>query len=113
MAIKLIHANDTRHLRLTIEDERAVSGLYNLTQAQTVEVAIGDCPSGAMQVFTFNAATVTVGPPANGQVDLTLTPAQTSLIPEGKHQVRVRVIEPDGDRYTVYTEVVSFRCPLD
>lgn len=112
MAIRLIHTNDTRHIRLTIADERAVSGLYNLSQASTVEVAIGECPSGALQVYSYSAPAVTIGPPGNGQVELTLTPAQTSAIPEGKHQVRVRVIEPDGDRYTVYQEVVSFLCPL-
>lgn len=112
MAIRMIHANDTRHLRLVIQDERAVSGLYNLSQAQTIEVAIGDCPDGAIAVYTFNAPAVTIGPPANGQVELTLTPAQTNAIPEGKHQVRVRVIEADGDRYTVYHEVVAFKCAM-
>lgn len=112
MAIKVIYQNDTRHIRVQVADERAVSGIYDLAQAQTVEVAIGDCPAGALQVYSFNAAAVTDGPPANGIVSLTLTPAQTSLIPEGKHEVRIRVIEADGDRYTVYTESVTFKCPM-
>jgi hypothetical protein len=43
---------------------------------------------------------------------LTLDPAQTALIPEGKHELRIRVIESDGDRYTVYTEVVLVKCAL-
>jgi hypothetical protein len=112
MAIRLIHINDTRHIRLTVSDERAVSGIYDLSQAQTVELAIGTCPTGALEVFSFPAASVTVGPPANGELSLTLTPAQTSLIPEGKHELRVRVIEPDGDRYTVYSELVAFKCAM-
>jgi len=112
MAVRVIYQNDTRHIRLQIADERAVSGIYDLSQAQTIEVAIGDCPTGALQVYSFLASAVIVGPPTNGEVSLTLTPAQTSLIPEGKHQFRVRVIEADGDRYTVYTEAVLFRCAM-
>jgi len=112
MAIRVIYQNDTRHIRMEIADERAVSGRYDLSQAQTVEIAIGDCPTGALQVFPYAAGPATVGPPANGLVSLTLTPAQTSLIPEGKHEFRVRVIEPDGDRYTVYSEKVAFKCPM-
>lgn len=112
MAIRVIYQNDTRHIRLQIADERAVSGIYDLSQADTVEVAVGVCPTGALQVFAFPAASVIVGPPANGEVSLTLSPAQTSSLPEGKHEFRVRVIEADSDRYTVYTEMVSVKCAL-
>lgn len=112
MAVRVIYQNDTRHLLLQIADPRDPSGIYDLSFAQTIEVAIGDCPAGAIQTFTFSASAVTVGPPANGEVSLTLDPAQTALIPEGKHELRIRVIESDGDRYTVYTEVVLVKCSL-
>jgi hypothetical protein len=112
MAVRVIYQNDTRHLLLRIADPRDPSGIYDLSFAQTIEVAIGDCPAGAIQTFTFSAAAVTVGPPANGVVSLTLDAAQTALIPEGRHELRIRVIESDGDRYTVYTEVVLVKCSL-
>jgi hypothetical protein len=112
MAVRVIYQNDTRHLLVQIADPRDASGLYNLSQAQAIELAIGDCPAGAIQTFSFVAGAVTVGPPANGQVSLTLDPAQTALLPEGKHQMRIRVIESDGDRYTVYTEAITVRCAM-
>lgn len=112
MAVRVIYQNDTRHLLLQIADPRDPSGIYDLSFAQTIEVAIGDCPAGAIQTFSFVAGAVTVGPPANGQVSLTLDPAQTALLPEGKHQMRIRVIESDGDRYTVYTEAITVRCAM-
>jgi hypothetical protein len=112
MAVRVIYQNDTRHLLLQIADPRDPSGIYDLSFAQTIEVAIGGCPAGAIQTFSFVAGAVTVGPPANGEVSLTLHPAQTALLPEGKHELRVRVLEADGDRYTVYTEMVTVKCSM-
>lgn len=112
MAIRTLYPGDTRHLNLHIADPRNSPANYNLAQAQTIELVIGDCELGTLRTISWSAAAVTVSPASAGNVSLTLLPSHTQTLAEGKYQLRIRVVEGDGDRYTVYSETLTVPCAL-
>jgi hypothetical protein len=112
MAIRTLYPGDTRHINLHISDPRVSSQNYNLSQAQSLEIVIGTCEQSTLRTISYVASAVTVGAASAGDVQLTLLPSATATLPEGKYQLRIRVVEADGDRYTVYTETVTVPCAL-
>lgn len=112
MAIRTLYPGDTRHLSLHVSDSRSVNNSYNLSQAQAIELVIGDCEQGTLRTISWVASAVTVSPASAGNVQLVLLPSHTASLPEGKYQLRIRVVEADGDRYTVYSETLTVPCAL-
>jgi hypothetical protein len=112
MGLRILYPGDTRHISLEIKDPLSGNGFYNLAAASAVEIVIGNCEDGTQHTVSVNATQVTLGNPALGKCLLTLLPSATATLPEGKYQLRIRVVEADGDRYTVYTETVTVPCAL-
>ena len=106
--METIYAGDTITIRLQITDPETGTGFYNLANATSIVVAIASTNSSeGVLIKTFSAASVMVGAASNGTVELKLLPADTDTITICNGVLQVRVIENDGDEYTVLYQPIT------
>lgn len=109
--IGTLYPGDTRRILLTIADPNEPSLKYNLNQAAQIEMVVGICGEVENLVITWDVdGSIIQGPATDGTVLLPVNAGDTEDLEEGDYEVRFRVIETDGDRYTVYTERVKVPC---